>query len=823
MPEQQNSDELRGLSTTRARELLDTFGHNELSTVSERRTAGIIKDVIKDPMFLVLFVACLLYFILREPGQGLLMLVAMGFVAAISIYQEVKSSRALDALKKYTEPKVKCVRDGKLQTLLSRELVPGDLVLLEEGARIPADAQVLRSNDFSVDESIVTGESFPVTKHNSPDNNALFQGTTVNSGKCYALVSRTGSSTRLARIGATAATLEAEPTALQQQIRKFVTAMTIFGVSAFLLICIVSYFNTQSLAQSLLLGLTLAMSAIPEEIPVAFSSFMALGAWRMARFGIVVRHPITIENLGLVSVICLDKTGTLTENKMMVCSLTSPGLIWYARLACEPEPFDAMEQAIVEAFTQSKFAAGYRTLRFIHEYPLEGKPPMMTHVYESLEQPGRITVAAKGGPERIIRICPMPEEQVELIRHQVSEMAARGYRVLGVASAAYPKIPSPFPASQDDFDWTFEGLIALNDPPRKNVGQVLASWREAGIGIKIISGDYPETVANIAQAAGFQPNSASLTGDDIATLTDRQLQQQVAAVDIFARMYPEAKLRVIEALKANGGIIAMTGDGVNDSLALKAAHIGIAMGSKGTETAREAADLVLSDDNLDKITDAIRHGRTIYQNLKKAIRYLLTIHIPILTTASLPMLFGWHYPTVFTPIHIIFLELIMGPTCSIFYEREPVESTILSRPPEKIANGLLPRKDLLLTLLRGSIAATGLLALYFIFMHNAYTLEYTRTMVFSTLVMDNLLLTFTNRSMTEPLRTTFRYPNSLTLPVLLLSLAFLTAILLFPAAQSLFGLATLRFSHILLCLGTSIITIGWFELFKAFDHNHHSH
>ncbi len=821
--------DLNGLSTVRARELLEAGGRNSFAASPDRHVFRIIVDLIKEPMFLLLLVACMLYFILHEPREGLLMLVAMAFVAAISVYQEVKSSKALKALKEYTEPKAKCKRDGKLVVIPVEELVPGDIILVEEGRLIPADAVIVQSNDFSVNESIVTGESFPVSKDEGSENKLLYQGSTVNSGKCYARITATGSGTLLARIGSTAAAMGNTKTLLQREIGGYVRAMTIFGISAFLVVWIVSYLQTSSFAGSLLLGLTLAMSAIPEEIPVAFSSFMALGAWRMAGRGIIVRQPLTIEDLGAVTVICLDKTGTLTENKMKVSAyydrssereedlgeggdrgLSGSRVLWYARLACEPEPFDAMEQAIVSACPEEPVGSAYRALKFAHEYPLEGRPPMMTHVYE---KGGRLVAAAKGGPERIIAACKLNPAAAASLQQKVAGLAAKGYRVLGVASADAHE--GGLPQRQDDFDWQLEGLIALFDPPRQNLKEVFGSWSRAGIRVVIISGDYAETIMNVAASAGLRKGDRYLTGDGVALLNDQQLRAEVSGIDIYARMFPDAKLRVVEALKANGETVAMTGDGVNDGPALKAANIGIAMGNKGTETAREAADLILSDDNLEKISEAILQGRTIYENLKKAIRYLITIHIPILTTASLPMLLGWRFPTLFTPIHVIFLELIMGPTCSIFYEREPVEKNIMGRPPRSAQGGLLPGGELIVTILQGIVAAAGLLILYYYFMQHGYHLEYTRTVVFTTLLFDNILLTFVNRSSTETLMTTLRYRNDLVIPVALLSIGFLVAINFLPFVTGLFGLTAMAWKDVVICLGVSVLTVGWFEIFKA--------
>jgi Ca2+-transporting ATPase len=411
------ASDLTGLSTARARELLDTGGRNSFTASPDRHVFRIIADLIREPMFLLLPVACMLYFVLHEPRDGLLMLVAMVFVAAISVYQEVKSSKALKALKKYTEPKAKCKRDGKLVVIPVEELVPGDIILVEEGRLIPADAVIVQSNDFSVNESIVTGESFPVSKDERSENKLLYQGSTVNSGKCYARITATGTGTLLAGIGRTTAAMGNTKTLLQRQIGRYMRAMTIFGISAFLVVWSISYVRTSS--------------------PVAFSSFLALGEWRMARRGIIVRQPLTIEDLGAVTVICLDKTGTLTENKMKVSAyydrngereedlgdgggdrgLSDSKVLWYARLACEPEPFDAMEQAIVSACPGESVGAAYPALKFVHEYPLEGRPPMMTHVYEL---GGKVVVAAKGGPERIIAICRLDPAAAACLQQKVA-------------------------------------------------------------------------------------------------------------------------------------------------------------------------------------------------------------------------------------------------------------------------------------------------------------------------------------------------------------------------------------------------------------------
>lgn len=821
-------DQFSGLGSKEAARLRLQYGSNIFKSGTHRGIFRIFWDILKEPMFILLMVACFLYFLLGQRDQGLLMLVAMVLVAAISAYQEVKSSRALDALKKYTEPKVKVIRDGCEQVISSEELVPGDIMVLGEGERIPADALILHANDLSVNEAVLTGESIPVRKDETTDNNLIFQGTALNSGMCYARVTHTGINTTLGQMGKVIEAIPLSRTLLQMQIDRFVKMMALFGLSAFGMIWLVNYLHTGNITQSLLLGLTLAMSAIPEEVPVAFSSFMALGAYRMARLGIIARQPQTIENLGMVSVICLDKTGTLTENSMQVRllydfradlqedlqheqPLQHTNVLWWARLACEAAPFDAMEKAIVDACSLHPNAAGYRKLRMVHEYPLEGQPPMMTHVYEDDD---RLLVAAKGAPERILRVCKILPGVAEELRKRVSGLASSGYRVLGVCSAQGHE--GIYPEQQDHFNWQLEGFVALYDPPKKNVKKVVGQWQQAGIGVKILSGDYVETVQNIAGQAGILQQQQYVTGEQVVTYSPEELKKMVREVNIYARMFPDAKLKVVEALKANGNIVAMTGDGVNDGPALQAAHIGIAMGDKGTDIAREAADLIVSNDDLEKITEAIQHGRTIHSNLKKATRYLISIHIPIILAASLPLLLGWRFPTIFSPIHIIFLELIMGPTCSIFYEREPVEKNIMLWHPRPGGDRLFRGRELPVTLMLGLVTALGLLSVYSYFMQHGYSLEYTRTAVFITLLAANICLTFAGRSFRENFMTTIRYHNSLAPVILFLSVLFMSSLYFIPLFRQLFELTTVRAVHILACLGVAVCSTGWFEVYKFF-------
>jgi Ca2+-transporting ATPase len=811
--------QVEGLKNEEVRVLQHQYGRNELKLQKKFGLLQLVWDILKEPMFLLLMLACLLYFILGEAKEGFMMIAAMCFVAAISIYQEFKSSKALQALKTLTEPKVKVVRNNDEQYIPAEELVPGDVMLLTEGEKISADATVIESNDFTVNEGLITGESFPVAKNNF--SNELFQGTIVNSGKCKAKITAIGNSTYLAKLGKSIVYGGEIRTDLQRQIGKMVRRLALFGLCAFIVIFIFNFFHTHNVVTSLLFGLTLAMAAIPEEIPVAFSSFMALGAYHMSRLGIIVRRPQTVESLGAVTTICLDKTGTITQNKMQVKFLfdykgavlldlekdtyDNSEVVYYGLLASEKDPFDEMEKAIWKFYLQG--GNPDPSLRMIYEYPLEGQPPMMTHVYE---EAGKKIAAAKGAVERIMQVTKMNVQERSAVSLQLKSLASRGFRVIGVASAMYEG--DGFPAMQDEFDWKFLGMLAFYDPPREDVIQTLSIFRKAGIKVKLLTGDYLETADNIAKEVGIV-STRSYTGSEIMELPKEEFEKVVMECNVFARMFPEAKLKVIEALKEHHEIVAMTGDGVNDGPAIKAAHIGIAIGKKGTEVARQAADLIITDDDLIKIAEAVEYGRKIFSNLKKAVGYIISIHVPIILTAALPLILGWKYPNIFTPIHVIFLELIMGPTCSIFYEREPAKRDIMLSTPRMRNEVLLDRNEIGISLLQGIIIACGILSLYYFFMQTS-SIENTRTVVFTTLVCSNVFLTFTNRSFTETILKTSRYKNNLVLPVLVLSILFLLATLTVPSIQALFGFITIPVLSLMICVVTAFVSVFWFELYK---------
>jgi len=821
-----SSANINGLSQDQIPLLQQQYGKNMFEASKQFRLFRVLKDILLEPMFLLLVIASCLYFILGDKNEGIMMAIAIIIVTTISIYQEVKSSLALKSLQQYTEPRITVIRGGKEEIIMTEELVPGDVLLLAEGMKVPADAVIITSNDLAINESIITGESLPVEKNNAERKNKLYQGSTINSGKCTARVTETGKNTVLGKIGKSVSEYHASKTLLQAHVNRFVNRFALFGFAAFLVIFIINYYHYGAFVTSLLFALTLAMSVIPEEIPVAFSSFMALGAYKMSKLGIISRQPQVIENLGAVTTLCLDKTGTLTENRMVLKSiynyegdvlidisdnsfLKNDEVLFYGTLASEAAPFDPMEKAILEANRKYNKDISLTGFQMAYEYPLEGRPPMMTHIYKKEET---YTAAAKGAAERIMKICNLDSRNREKIQQQLIKLANNGYRVIAVCKALQPD--HHFPKSQEEFAWNFVGLLALYDPPKKNITAVLKKISAAKIKLKILTGDYPETAMNIAGLAGIENYHKAVSGEDIMNMDDDQLKETIEHCNVFARMFPDAKVKVVNALKQHGEIVAMTGDGVNDGPALKLADVGIAMGNKGTETARIASDLVLTDDNLERIATAIGEGRKIFSNLMKALRYIISIHIPIILTASLPVILGWKYPNIFTPVHVIFLELIMGPTCSIFFEREPVEKNLMLLPPRNRAIRLFSVDELLVSIVQGLIITAGVLTLYFVFMQR-HSIGETRTIVFTTIISANVFLTFADRSFTENIFQTIRYKNNLAAVVVIISSLFLASLHLVPAVRNLFQLAQVTLSEFMLCLAVAFVSVMWFEVYKT--------
>ena len=628
-------------------------------------------------------------------------------------------------MKKLSQPKSKVIRNGKLTEILSEEIVLGDIIQVEEGNFIPADAVIIQSNDFSVNESILTGESLSVFKSESAEIKQVFQGTIVATGLAICEVTAIGNQTSIGKIGKSLEAIEEEKTPLQIQITNFVKKMSIIGLVIFGIVWALNYYHSKIILDSLLKALTIAMSVIPEEIPVAFTTFMALGAWRLMKMGIITKQTKTVETLGSATVICTDKTGTITENKMSLAQLyifnsdaiidtnkklnaEAEEVLSYTMWSSEPIPFDAMEIAVHEAYAKLESVDERPNFKLIHEYPLGGKPPMMTHIFE--DSNGKRVIAAKGAPEALIEVSTLSDKEKKQVFTAMETMAKEGYRVLGVGVANFSG--NDFPKTQQEFKFRFKGLVAFYDPPKANIQEVFETFYKAGIQVKIVTGDNAATTSTIARQIGFKDADKVLNGDELMTMDEATLKVKVMETAIFTRMFPEAKLKIIQALKDNNQIVAMTGDGVNDGPALKSAHIGIAMGKKGTEIAKQAANLILIDDDFSKMIDAIAMGRKIYINLKKAIQYIISIHIPIILIVFIPLALGWIYPNIFTPVHIIFLEIIMGPTCSVIYENEPMERNLMLQKPRPLTTTFFNFKEITISIIQGLVIALGLLFVY---------------------------------------------------------------------------------------------------------------
>lgn len=818
----QQQHAFEGLTEAEAQAKLKLWGRNTFQTRQLPPTLRIVVHLITEPMFILLITACLMYFLLHEPAEAYTMLAAVVLISGISFIQEMRSHIAVQSLRQLNDPGTKVIREGKEKIIHTTELVPDDIIILEEGNRVPADAIILQANDLQIDESILSGESLPVEKN---EYQPLFHGSMITRGYCVARVTATGNHTRLNQMGKLMYETAETKSILQQQVSRFTQKMAAAGLIIFVLVFLINLLKSSDVINSILYSLVLAMSVIPEEIPVTFSSFMALGAYRMGKAGIIARNPQTLESLGMMTTICLDKTGTITENQMEVVALYLPltqqildktnlqqgkEILFYAFLASESNPFDQMEKAIYHACAQICSPDLIHDYQKVYEYPLSGKPPMMTHVYRINQQ---LVAAGKGAPERILAICHLSEKEKNQIRSSLLEMASKGWRVLGICKATHENEKS-FPQNQDDFDWKFLGLLALSDPPRKNISQTISRFYQAGIDVKILTGDFTETTQYIARIIGIKNEKQIMTGNEVMQMNKNQLAERVRDISLFTRMDPEAKLAIIRALQSNGEIVAMTGDGVNDGPALKAADIGIAMGKKGADLSREAADLIITDDRLENILTAIAHGRRIYNNIKKAIRYIVSIHIPILLTVLIPLLFNWKIINIFSPIHVIFLELIMGPTSSIFFENEPADPDLMIRPPHTAPRQFLTAYELLISIAQGLFITAGALFVYYVEMKNGYPIEHIRTLVFLYLILSNLLLTFENRSFSLPLFKSLQIPNPLIAVIVVLHAALISLLSFSEATMQIFGVQHIHLPAALVVFAIAIICTGWIEIVK---------
>ena len=822
-----------GLTTDQAARQLAADGPNELPSARPRTLLDIALEVVREPMLLLLITTGIVYVLLGDFAEALALLAAIGLVVGISLYQAQKTEHALQALRDLSSPRALVVRDGRALRIAGRDVVRGDRVILREGDRVPADGVVVETSNLSVDESLLTGESVPVEKAASqleqvPDPRSdVYSGTLVVRGAGVAHVTATGIRTELGRIGATLSRVELGQTSLQTEVRRVVRFFVIGGLIVCSVVAIADGMNRHQWLDGLLAGLTVAISLVPEEFPVVLTVFLALGAWRISRNRVLTRRVPAIETLGAATVLCVDKTGTLTLNRMSVTAIASgqdaiditaktqslPSrhreVLEAAILASRQDPFDPMERAFADLGSRVGVATPQNSWTLVHEYPLTDRVLAVTHIWKVSGTAGYL-VATKGAPEVIARLCRLDDRQTQQLMDQVSQMAGRGLRVLGVARAQY--LPRALPDSPFAFSFTWLGLAGLEDPVRPGVPAALEECRTAGIRVVMITGDHADTAVNIARQIGLANSGTYLTGADLSTMGDEELQRRVAEVNVFARVVPEQKLRLVSALKARGEVVAMTGDGVNDAPALKAAHIGIAMGGRGTDVAREAAALVLLDDDFTSIVGAVRVGRRIYANITKAMSYVLAVHVPIAGVSMIPVLLGG--PMMLMPLHIILLELIIDPACSVAFEMEPEESDAMRRPPRDPRQRLFTPPFALRSLMQGVGAMAATLTVYVGAVGNGLSEADVRTLTFATLILANLALIVTNRSLTRSVLEQWRTPNRMLAVLGAGALVLLAVVLFVPVLRDLFRMAVPHTDDLLVVAVAGLASLIWMEIVK---------
>lgn len=833
-------EQLSGLSQREVAAQQERDGFNELPSQGRRRALDIFLGVLREPMFLLLIAGGVLYLLAGEVQDAAMLLGFVCVIIGITFYQERKTERALEALKDLSSPRAYVIRDGEKIRISGREVVCGDVMLLAEGDRVPADCILIHALNFSIDESLLTGESVPVRKSNTENTDTVmgkpggddlpfaFSGTLVVSGQAIGVVKAIGTGTELGKIGKALLSLEEERTPLQIQTGKVVRIFAYSGGLLCVLVVLAYWLTRGSLLEGFLVGLSLAMAVLPEEFPVVLTIFLALGAWRISKQRVLTRRVPAVETLGSATVLCVDKTGTLTLNKMTVTDIVSGDrtfivgapdvilpeefheVIEYSILASPTDPFDPMEKAM-KALGERMLAQTehlHLTWTLQREYPLSKELLAMSRVWTSSDG-NDLIIAAKGAPEAIADLCHFDELHIKQLEHNIDVLSNQGKRVIGVARAHYKK--TELPEQQHDFQFEFLGLLGLEDPVRPNVREAIVECYAAGVRTIMITGDYPGTAKSIARQIGLMNPDRHMTGAELETLSDEELAQQIREINIFARMVPEQKLRIVNALKMNKEVVAMTGDGVNDAPALKAAHIGVAMGGRGTDVAREAASLVLLDDDFNSIVTSVRMGRRIYDNLKKAMMFILSVHIPIAGLSLIPVLLKW--PLILSPVHIAFLQLIIDPACTLIFEADKEESDVMKRKPRSIHAKLFSSRTLLNCFFQGGLTLAVTIAVY-MFVRHDHSDESARALAFFTLVVCNLGMILSNRSLTRTGFSMLRVKNAAFKWVVTGTLTVMTLILAVPFLEKLFRFGPVTKADLFLALVASFTTVGLMELVK---------
>ena len=835
-------ENITGLSEEDATRKLNEEGFNELPSQKKQSIFSILIHILFEPMLLLLLVSGLIYLVLGEPNDALMLLFFVVVVVGITFYQERKSERALDALKNLSSPRALVIRNAKQRRIPGSEVVKEDIIILREGDRIPADGNVLFCSNLLVDESMLTGESLAVRKSDwdgktTPTNPGgddmpfVYSGTLVIQGHGMAKVTGTGIHTEMGKIGKALQTITQEETLLKKETSHIVRNFAIVGMILCIFVVIVYGMTRGDWLNGLLAGVSLSMALLPEEFSVILLIFLSMGAWRMSKRQVLTRRMPAIETLGSATVLCVDKTGTLTMNRMIFSSLFSNGefydvaknghlplpekfheLLEFGNLASQVDPFDPVEKEIKNG--TDKFLSDsehvHNNWKLIREYPLSKNLLALSNVWESNDR-RRHVIAAKGSPEAIIDLCHLDEVHKCELLSSVQSMADNGLRVLGVARSIFQD--ESLPETQHDFSFEFIGLLGFTDPVRPSVPAAVSECYMAGMRVIMITGDFPGTARHIARQIGLKNPDKIITGPELSQMSMIELQEKIKITNIFARVVPEQKLAIVNALKANGEVVAMTGDGVNDAPALKSSHIGIAMGERGTDVARESSAIVLLNDDFSSIVEAVRLGRRIFDNIKKAITFIFSVHVPIAGLALFPILF--ELPLILLPAHIAFLQLIIDPACSVVFEAEKDEKNIMLRPPRNLKDKLFDRKNLIRCLFQGVSVLFLVLVVFLLALYLGKTENEARTITFAMLVFANLTLIISNLSLEESIFTKFNSHNRALWMIVVGALLSLVMVLYVPIFRELFHFSVLHFDDLITILIGGIISAVWIMLINT--------
>ena len=837
--------QLSGLTESEVQKLLKIHGYNEIPSSEHRTIVNILKDIMKEPMFLLLVACGVIYLLLGNRLEAQMLLAFVFVIMGITFYQQRKTETALQSLKNLSSPRAIVVRNGKEQRVSGREIVPGDIVVLAEGDRVPADGVIISCSNLYIDESLVTGESEPVRKKapksdiETPSQETsyfAYAGGLVIRGHGLMKVTGTGYETAIGKIGKSLQSIEPARTLVQIEIENLVKRFSISGLILCTIVVVSYRLLNYNWLNGILAGLTLAMAILPEEFPVVLTIFFALGAWRMSRHNVLTRKIPVIETLGAMTVLCVDKTGTITTNRMEVKGLYTEGefliltensvshlsenfhrLIEFGILASLERPFDPMEKAFRNF--ANRYLSGtehiHENWTLVQEYYLSDELFAMSNVWKSPDGNDYV-IAVKGSPEAIVDLCHLTQTVQKEIESVVKKMAEQGLRVLGVASARFVQ-GKVLPKNQHDFKFDFIGLVGLMDPPRENAENSIKLCKKAGIKVIMITGDYPATAVNIAKRIGLEPIHRIVTGQELLEMDDMTLMKNIENINVFARIMPEQKLRIVDILKKKGEIVGMTGDGVNDAPALKSAHIGIAMGERGTDVARESADIVLLDDDISSIVKGIETGRTIFDNLKKTVSYIISVHVPIIGMSLFPVLMG--LPLVLGPVHIVFLEMIIDPACSTVFEAEPSERGIMEKPPRKLNESLLDGRTFLFSILQGVVVFGVVFTIFLLALARGHDEARSRAITFITLIISNICLILANRSRVDTAFSKTLFSNRPLIYVVSGALIFLFFVIINPFLQNLFKFSYVDLHDVMFCVIAGFASILWFEGIKYFRRN----